>query len=354
MSYRPRLKAVLLPALLLLASCAREAPPPAPARPVLTTVVGAVAAGRAVTLPGEVRSRIEQPLAFRVGGKIVERLVESGNVVAPGQLLARLDPVDTRLAADAAEAQRRLAVADLQRYRELRARNFVSQAAVDARETALAAGAAQADLARNQSAYTLLRAEQPGVVAQVLAEVGQVVAAGQPVVRVARVDTPEVAIAVPESRLQEIRTATRVEIGVWSAAGKTYVGKLRELAAVADPATRTYAARVAIVDPDANIAFGMSAHVRFVAAADAHIRIPQSALFQEAGKPAVWLVDGEATVSLRPVVVGRYVDDAVEIAAGLRNGERIVVAGVHKLASGEKIRVAERDAEGATVIRELR
>ncbi len=345
MNRRTRL-AVAATAVLLLAACAREEAKPLPLRPVLTAVVGA-ADGRAVqTYAGEVRSRIEQPLAFRIPGKIAERLVDAGAVVRPGQALARLDPVDAGLAAEAAEAQRRLADADLRRYRELREKNFVSQAAVDTRQTAFDAAAAQAGLARNQSAYTVLRAEQPGVVGQALAEVGQVVAAGQPVFRIARLDTPEVAIAVPEGRLAEVRRAAAVEVTLWAAPDRRYRGRLREVAAVADPASRTYAARVAIDDADARVGFGMSATVRFLAdAAGEFLAIPAAALFQKDGRPAVWLVGADATVSLRPVEVARYGSDAVELASGLAAGERIVVAGVHKLAPGEKIRIAEAAAE---------
>lgn len=345
MSVRVPLSAGALVALALLAAaCGREAPKAAALRPVLTERVGAVAALNAPVYAGEVRSRIEQPLAFRIAGKISERLVDAGAVVKAGQVLARLDPADAALAADAAEAQRRLADADLRRYRELREKNFVSQAALDSRETSLKASAAQADLARNQSAYTVLRADQPGVVGQVLAEVGQVVAAGQPVFRIARLDTPEVAIAIPENRLPEVRRATRVEVSLWADAARTYPARLREIAAVADSATRTYAARVAILEPDAAVTLGMSASVRFrTGEAEERLAIPQAALFQKDGRPAVWVVADDATVSVRAVDVVRYTDDAVELAAGLQRGERIVVAGVHKLAEGEKIRVAERN-----------
>lgn len=338
MSVRVPLSAGALVALALLAAaCGREAPKAAALRPVLTERVGAVAALNAPVYAGEVRSRIEQPLAFRIAGKISERLVDAGAVVKAGQVLARLDPADAALAADAAEAQRRLADADLRRYRELREKNFVSQAALDSRETSLKASAAQADLARNQSAYTVLRADQPGVV-------GQVVAAGQPVFRIARLDTPEVAIAIPENRLPEVRRATRVEVSLWADAARTYPARLREIAAVADSATRTYAARVAILEPDAAVTLGMSASVRFrTGEAEERLAIPQAALFQKDGRPAVWVVADDATVSVRAVDVVRYTDDAVELAAGLQRGERIVVAGVHKLAEGEKIRVAERN-----------
>lgn len=329
-------------ALLFLAACSREeAPPPAP-RPMLTMVVGAAASGEVRSYAGEVRSKIEQTLAFRIAGKLAERRVDAGDSVRAGQVIARLDPVDAALAAGSADAQRALAEADAARYRELKARNFVSQAALDSRETALKASAAQADLARNQSAYTTLRADQPGVVAQLLAEVGQVLAAGQPVVRVSRNDLPEVAIAVPEAQRAGLRPGTPAEIVLWADESRRYRGVVREIAANADAQTRTYAVRVAIGDADARIALGMSATVEFRSdAGGARITVPQGAIMQKDGKPAVWLVAGDATVSLRPVTMGRYLDETVVVESGLAAGERIVVAGVHKLAEGEKIRIAE-------------
>lgn len=335
--------AVIFP--LLFSACGREAPKPVAPRPVLTEVAGAASAASVFTYSGEVRSRVEQPLGFRITGKISERFVDAGAVVKPGQILAKLDPADTALSAGAAEAQRLLADAEAKRYRELKRQNFVSQAALDSRETSLKAAEAQADLARNQFAYTVLKADQPGVVGQVLAEVGQVVQAGTPVFRVARPDTQEVAIAIPESRLNEAREGSLAEITLWADETRHYKGRLREIAAVADPVTRTYAARVSIVDADPHVVFGMSANVRFPAKEAAErLSIPQSALFQKEGKPAVWLVADDGTVSLREVAVARYADETVELASGLKAGERYVLAGVHKLSSGEKILVAERAA----------
>lgn len=330
----------------LIAACSKEPPPQQPLRPVLTEVVGAKQTAGGAIYAGEVRSRIEQALAFRVTGKIIERYVDAGMVVKPGQVLARLDPVDTALGASAAEAQLALASAEAKRYRELKGQNFVSQAALDARETTLRAAAAQADLARNQSAYTTLKADQPGVVGQVLAEVGQVVSAGQPIYRIARHDVLEVAISIPESRLNEARKASDAEVTLWAEEGVRYRGRLREIAAMADPQTRTYAARVAILDADPRVVFGMSASVRFLRSNETKTTtIPLSALINADGKPAVWLVAQDATLSLRAVEVARYSDETAELSAGLKDGERIVVAGVHKLAANQKIRIAERNPD---------
>lgn len=341
--------ATALGALMTMAACSKEAPPADPLRPVLTMVVGTAAANDLTSYSGEVRSRVEQAIGFRIAGKISERLVSAGEVVKPGQILARLDPADTKQAASAAEAQQALADADLGRYRELKARNFVSQAALDSRETTLRAANAQAELAKNQTAYTVLRADQPGVVGEVLAEVGQVVNVGQAVYRIARQDTLEVAIAIPESRLAEARKASDAEVELWAEKGKVYKGRLREIAAMADPQTRTYAARVSILDADPQVVFGMTARVRFNTSRPGKaILIPQTALFQQGEKPAVWVVDREGKLALRAVEVAAYTDEKVRIEGGLTVGEVIVTAGVHKLRAGEKVRLAHGAVSPAT------
>jgi multidrug efflux system membrane fusion protein len=337
-----------LAALLVVGACSKAPPPAEPLRPVLTTVLGERADDPAATYSGDVRSRYETPLSFRISGKIAARLVDAGAHVAAGDVLARLDPADTALSAAAANAQLELADADLRRYRELRAKNFVSQSALDAKETTFKATRAQADLARNQSAYTVLRADQAGVVELVAAEVGQVVAAGQPVMRVARTDTLEVAVAIPESRMPlRLKTA---QISLWSDDQASYPGVLRELSAVADPATRTYAARVSIVKPDSRVLLGMTAKVKFLsdrsAADESRLAVPLTAIFQQDGRTALWVVGDDQTLALRAVSVAAYGETTATLASGAQGGvhagERIVVAGVHKLAAGEKIKVVDQ------------
>ena len=353
MTTLPFRRALLLGALMLLAACGEQAAlAPDPARPVLTMLLGAPAdAGRA-TYSGEVRSRYETALAFRIPGKIVARLVDAGAQVKAGDVLARLDPADTVLSATAASAQLELADADLRRYRELRARNFVSQSALDAKETAFKATRAQAELARNQSSYTVLRAEHAGVIALVAAEVGQVVAAGQMVMRVARSDALEVALAIPETRIAEMHLQQAAQVSLWSDDEVVYPGVLRELSSVADAATRTYAARVSIAQPDARVLLGMTAKVSFVeeksgAAADSRLSVPLTALFQQDGKPALWIVGADQAVSLRPVVVAAFAETTAVLASGAQAGERVVVAGVHKLSAGEKIKAVDTAAGAA-------
>lgn len=331
----------------LLVACGEKLPPE---KPVATTKlvkalkVGADETALAHRYSGEVRARIETTLGFRVGGKLVERLVEAGARVRAGQPLARLDPADQQLAAAQAEANRALAAAELGRTQELRTKNFVSQAALDAKQTTARAAEAQAQLARNQAAYTTLAADAAGVVVAVLAEPGQVVGAGQGVFRLARDGVREVAIAIPEARLAGLKVGAGATVTLWAATReKAYRAVLRELAPAADPATRTFAARVSILDADADVALGMTATVAFADAPAPQIVVPLAAILQQGGGgagAAVWVIGADGTVSLRPIVVARYGDAGAVVASGLQAGETIVAAGAFKLAAGEKVRVA--------------
>lgn len=327
-----------------LAACGKEEAPPAKVeRAAMTQVVGAQANDGGNVYSGEIRARHEVQMAFRIGGKLVERLVDAGAVVKAGQVLARLDPGDSGLQLGAAEAQYQLAEADVKRYRELRAKGFFSQSALDIKETAFKAAAAQAGLARNQAAYTTLRAERNGVVAAALAENGQVVGAGQPVLRVAQDGAREVAIAIPELQLAGLKLGAPADVSllVSGGAGAHLTGHLRELAPVADPASRTYPARVALDDSAMPPALGMTARVRFEGGVEEGLIVPLSAIFQQGDKSAVWIVAADRSLSLRPIRIAAYRDDGAVIAEGLAAGERIVSAGVHKLSAGEKIRIVE-------------
>jgi len=328
----------------LLSACGKDTPPPSTAiRPAAIFVIGATDSAQSHLYSGEVRARHETVLGFRLGGKMVARNVEAGERVRPGQVLARLDPADSRLQESAAAAQYRLAEDELKRYRELRDKGFVSQSALDAKETAFEAAAAQAGLAGNQLAYTELTADHAGVIAAILAEAGQVVSAGQPVFRLAREGEREVAIAIPESRLASIKVGMPAAIEIGAAGGpmQTIAGRVREINPVADAASRTYAARVAFKSPDAAVALGMTARVRLNAAGERTgqgYRVPFSAIFQQGEQAALWVVAADNTISLRPVKVAAYLDQGALISGGVEAGERIVSAGVHKLTAGEQIR----------------
>lgn len=333
-----------LPLSLSLTAC--HAPPPAQPvqRVVLTQVVGEAESDSSSTYSGEVRSRTEIPLAFRIPGKLLARLVDAGAEVKAGQVLARLEPSDMQAQAAAAQAQAELATAELRRYQELQQKNFVSQAALDTKISAAKSAQAQAAIAGNQRAYTVLHAEQSGVIAQVQAEAGQVLAAGQPVFQLSRPDQAEVWIAVPETQVAKLQPNMPAQIQLWAEEGagtaKTYQGRIRELAKVADVTTHTYTAKISLLNAESNLRLGMTAKVKF-SHATAELKVPLSAIFQQTNQPAVWVVSAQNQVSLRPVEVAAWQEDGAVLRAGLTAGERIVTAGVHKLAAGETIKLAE-------------
>lgn len=350
---------------IMLAACDAAAPPPEPIRPVrVATVAPQVFEGRS-SYTGEVRARYETNLAFRVGGKIVARYVEIGSEIKKGALLARLDPEDTRLAIENARGQLNAAQAnfnqaqiELKRYRSLFESRVVSQAELDRRLNTYNTAEAQLDSARsqtraaqNQMAYTELHADADGVVTAIGVESGQVVAAGQIVMKLARPEEKEIVFNVAENRLDELRSATGIAISLWAHPDVEYGGVVREIAPGADPVTRTYAVKVAVQNPPAAMRLGMTSTVTIVRRSDASmIALPLAALYQQGDQPAVWVFTGEAdkgVVELRPVQVAAYVEHAVLIAGGLKSGEKVVTAGVHKLIPGQTVRLLAEVVAGA-------
>lgn len=343
--------ATLLPPLLslLLSACGRPEAAAPPPRPVLVQAAAAAAMG-STSYSGEVRARHEADLAFRVGGKIAARLVDAGAEVQPGTPLARLDPADLQLALAAARAQvaaaeseAATARADRERYADLLGKKFVSQAAFDAKANAERNAQARLDQARaqaatsgNQAGYGSLTADRAGVVTAVLADAGQVVAAGQAVLRVARPEEKEVAIAIPESRVAQVKATREFTVHLWAQPGLAVKGELRELAPAADAATRTFAARIRLVDPPPEVRLGMTARVSAGADAAGPVVVPLTAVIDQGQGPAVWVVvDGKAR--RRPVQLGRFREDGAEIAGGLAAGEAVVVAGGLKLVPGQPV-----------------
>lgn len=331
--------------LLSLVACSKQpdAHKPVNERPAMTFIVGATAGNNQRSYSGEIRARHEATLAFRVGGKLLERAVDNGALIQAGQMLAKLDNADTNLQLNAANSQLQLAEAEVKRYRELRAQGFVSQAALDAKEATFKSASSQVGLSRNQQNYTTLRADQSGVVVATLAEVGQVLNAGQAVLRVALAGEREVAISIPESAFQQLKIGDQAEIILWQGQTEStkLKGRLRELTPMADASSRTYAARVTLLDK-ADVALGMTAEVSFMQPAKkAELLVPGSAIFQQGEQAAVWVVDAQHQIALRPVQISAYRDQGALIASGLVAGERIVSAGVHKLAAGEKVRAID-------------
>lgn len=339
----------IIASLALLAGCqSGDTPPPGPRTVLVHTVGPAAADGAGFT--GEIRARHEVDLAFRVGGKLAARLVDAGAEIRAGQPLARLDPADLQLAAAAAQAQLAAAESDFattraerERYAGLLAKKFVSQAAFDAKDNAYNSArgrreqaAAQNRISANQAAYGTLSSEFPAVVTAVLAEAGQVVGAGQAVLRVARPEEKEVAIAVPESRLAELKNAKTLAVALWAAPQLPLKGELRELAPAADPATRTYAARIRLLQPPPDVRLGMTARVTLDQAERPPLQVPLGAVGDRGQGAFVWVVaDGKATP--RPVQVARFREDGALIAGGLQPGDQVVVAGTAKLVAGQAV-----------------
>ncbi len=359
--------ALLLAIAALGAGCAPKAELAEDVRPVRVTRAVAVDTRGATAFAAEIKARYETDLSFRVAGKILARTVDLGASVKKGQVLARLDAQDANLNVAAARANLASADSDLEfaraelaRYKDLRDRNFVSQGVFDQKDNAFKAAsarrdaaAAQAGVSGNQAGYTTLAADADGVITGVNAEPGQVVSAGQAVVRVARLGEKDAVFNVGENQVAQIRANPQANISLWSAPGRLYGGRVREIAAAADAATRTYQVKVAIADADDAMRWGMSANVGFTGgtAAARAILLPMTALAQtddkSGAKPAVWVVGGDQKVQLRPVAIGRYGESMVEVTQGLTGGELVVTAGVHKLKAGQSVKPLASETSAA-------
>lgn len=345
----------LVAATMLLSACSKPAPTEEPIRAVKVLTVGVGSMNSGAEFAGEVRARVESRLGFRVSGKIVRRQAELGQRVKAGDVLAQLDPQDYQLAAQAARAQvvaaqtnRDLAAADFKRYRELRDQNFISGAELERRDAALKAAQAQFDQAQaqgsalgNQAAYTTLVADVSGVVTAIEAEPGQVVAAGTPVVRIAKDGPRDVVFAVPEDKVALIKVGSDADVRAW-AANVSLKGQVREVAASADPVTRTFAVKVALPTQDA-LALGTTVSVLPHALDRSSvqvIKLPTSALRQDGKTSAVWLLDTTSmTVKLQPIQIATADGNEVVVAGGLQPGMQVVSAGVHVLSPGQKVRI---------------
>jgi multidrug efflux system membrane fusion protein len=315
---------------------------------------------QSLILAGTVVPRIETNLGFRVAGKIVTRSIDVGTVVKPGDLIAQLDPADYRLAVDnaraalaSADADYTRAKADHERYLNLRGTSAFTPQTLEQRQSLAATTLAKVEQAKSQLssaennlAYTELHTDAPGIVTAVQAEVGQVMTQGQGVVRVARTDEVEILVGVPEHRLKAVRKADAASFELWSDPGHRHAAKLRELSPSADPMTRTYPARFRVIDPPEFIGLGMTATLSFERPDEAPVaEVPLSAIFQRGTQPAVWVVDRQSgTVALRPVTIARWRDDTAAIASGVKDGEIIATAGVHKLEAGQKVKPVQQAA----------
>lgn len=347
--------AVTIAAGLGLPGCSKPTVTAEPVRAVKLLTVGAATTQSTLEYAAEVKPRVESRLGFRVGGKLSRRMVDVGQRVKAGQLLAQIDPQDLKLGAEAALAQvqaartnRDLAAADFKRFAALKDQNFISGAELERREAALQAAQAQLDQAQaqlkvqgNQASYAALYADVPGVVTAVLAEPGQVVAAGSPVVHIAHDGARDAVFSVPEDKVRAIVPGSEVTVKSWST-GASARAVVREVAASADPITRTFTVKAALAGKD-DLPLGSTVSV--LPAGVQHtgvpvIKLPTSALFQQGQGTAVWVFD-EASMTVRPQAIQVATADGndVVVASGLQSGMQVVVAGVHVLTPGQKVSI---------------
>ena len=351
------MKKILIGCLLivLLTDCSKAPPAETPPRPALVSVVGEKTSGHGMILVGEVRPRYESSQGFRVNGKIIKRNVDVGALVKKGQVLAYLDPLDNHLsvtaalaAVSAAEADKNLALAELNRQRQLFAKKFISASALDIKEAQyitanarLAQSKAQAQVTENQMQYVNLSSDREGVITMVHAEPGQVIQAGEVMVKIADMQAIDVSVAVPESRLSEVKLNAQVMVKLWSNQTETYTGVVREISPIADAATRAFNVRITLNGADEAIKLGMTAGVYFninQPLATLGYLIPSRALTEINNKPVVWVIDEHNKAQPREVITGAFTEDGVLIRQGLQAGEKIASAGVHTLIKDQLVK----------------
>ncbi|THJ20621.1 MAG: efflux RND transporter periplasmic adaptor subunit [Nitrospira sp. CG24D] len=350
---------LLLPLTMFLGCTPQDKPSQQVSRPVKVARIGDEAAAGVMSFAGEVRARYETILSFRVSGKMIDRPVEVGDRVRKGQRVARLDPTDYRLGTEAvnaqlnsAQAERDFARDDLTRYRELLNQRVISPAEFDRHDTAYTTARervvtleAQLSQATNQLQYTDLLADRDGVVTGLEVETGQVVAVGQPVIKLARLDEKEIHIDVPEQRVAGIGLHQKVSVTLWADGNRRITARIREIAAAADPASRTYRVKATLLEGQDEARLGKTATVWIPVTTSPRLAVPLSAVFtpqNEPGRPRVWLVNEQAsTVHSVPVQIGETLDGELTVVSGLGSGQLVVSAGVQRLLEGQVVRVPE-------------
>jgi RND family efflux transporter MFP subunit len=324
-----------------------------PVRPVLVATAHYEAETPERSFVGTIRPRIEADMGFRVPGKVAKRLVEVGQTVDVGQPLATLDEIDLKLQAEQAVAEFNAATGVLAqaaaaetRAKELRTKGWTTDAQLDSAKAAADEARARlnraersVELTKNSLSYATIEADARGVVTATLIEPGQVVAAGQTAIRVARFAEKEAVVAIPETLIERAKMG-RASAVLWSEPDKKYVAKLREISPSADPATRTYLAKFSLPGAGDNISLGMTATLTLADPATERVaRLPLSALFDQGDRPSLYIVDDKGDVTLKPVQVKSYESNDVIITGGVDDGARVVVLGVQKLDPTQKVRV---------------
>jgi len=359
-AYKAKAGFCLLLAVLLFSGCHNEqqAQPVSPVVKSMRIGMGSGTGDR--TYSGVVVARHEVQESFRVDGRIVKRLVDVGDRVRAGQVLATLDEIDLRLSMESAQAELKAATAnraqaltDEGRYTALLARNAVSKMESDARRLATEEAKGRLEraeraysLAKNRQDYSRLVSSADGVVTKVSAEAGQVVSPGQSVVSVAKAGELEVLVDVPEGQIDSLKNAP-AEVTLWSSNEERYRAALREIAPAADPVTRTYAVRYTLKGAKPSVRLGMTATLHLTDQTDTPTaRVPSSALFNQGDGLGVWVVAPDTgRLTLKHVVVDRYTDKDAFVQGDLADGDIIVIAGVQKLDKNMVVRLVSGTQE---------
>lgn len=336
---------------LLLSGCHQETEEAAAPRPVWVMQAGSLGQQAASSYTGEVRSRYESNIGFRIAGKIIAREVNVGDMVKKGQPIAKLDPTDTRLDAQAANAEVQtaqanlaLAKSELVRREQLYQKQFISKSALESYETQvktsqarLAQALSQAAVSHHQTAYTQLLADRAGVIGMIQAEPGQVVAAGQTVAQIYDLQALEILISVPETMIDSLKVGDQAQVTLTESA-QAFAGRIREIAPVANSQTHAFDLRIQLTQPDQRIKPGMTAQVSFAQTSQAQkMIVPATAVTRQGEQAAVWVIDAQQQAHLRPVTTGMLTESGMEIVSGLQPQETIATIGVHTLTEGMKV-----------------
>lgn len=346
--------ACLLPLVLTACSDKPIADPRTEARLVKIAAVQS-ASSTSQSFTGIVAARVQSDLGFRVPGKVLQRLVDTGQTVRRGQPLMRIDPIDLGLEANAqreavaaARARARQATDDEVRYRDLVAAGAVSasaygqiKATADTAQAQLNSAEAQSSVSKNASGYAVLAADSDGVVVETLAEPGQVVSAGQIVVRLAHAGPREAIVHLPET----VRPAvgSRADATLYGEDNSVVGAKLRLLSDAADPLTRTFEARYVLDGALATAPLGSTVTIRIAekrGSKQSDLQVPIGAIFDAGKETGVWILAGkQPQVTWRPVRVLALSDDTARVEGNLKQGEYIVALGAHLLHEGEQVRI---------------
>ncbi len=325
---------------------------------VKTIIAGAADLRTTASYPGEIKGRYESTLSFQVPGKIIKRNVNVGDKVTSGQILFALDPADIQQKMEAALAAQssavanyRLAQENAERFGKLYQGGAVSKASLDQYNTQLEAAAAalrkadaQVNTAANQLNYTVLRSDKPGVVTAIYGEVGQLAATGSPMAVVVESDEKEIHISIPEAALSHISLGQNATVNFWALPDTTVKARVREIAPLADPVTKTYKVKATLLDPPADVLLGMTAKAvpeKNETSADINmLTLPITAVYRLNDKPYVWIVK-DNHVETVAVTIESYRENNVIISSGISKGDTVVTAGVNKLLPGQEVRILE-------------